>query len=508
MKRVVAPKQMAKLEAAVYEQGIDEGSLMEEAGKGVAHYVQKYCLDQGLEKRAVLLCGKGNNAGDAYVTGVHLLRAGYKVTALEIANPLGCSTLCQQQYYRFMKAGGQVMILSEGMPPEDLIFQAASVIVDGIFGTGFHGKITGLTADLIKLANASKKPIISIDIPSGLNGETGNVDNVSIQAEQTVYLGFPKIGFFINDGWDCVGRVDGVDLGLPETSENTLEVPLYMMTTKAAKKMMPAIKKSRHKYQAGYVVGIAGSKEYPGAALLSSLAALRGGAGIVRLLYPFDMAPDLQSCPYELIKTPYHYDNIEPVLEHIVKAKAVFIGPGMGRTPEMQAFLRELLPRIDKPCVIDADAIHFLANNEQCKIPKNCIFTPHRAEMAYLLKTKVPAKVDFNFLKKVKDFAAEKEATVILKGGPSFIAGAVSELSVNPTGDPGMATAGSGDVLTGLLASLLAQGVPGFEAALLGVFIHGKAGEFAADERTSRSMIAGDILEHFAAAWKFVQDSI
>ena len=233
-----------------------------------------------------------------------------------------------------------------------------------------------------------------------------------------------------------------------------------------------------------------------GAALLSTSAALHSGAGIVHLLHPFGMEMQLASSIPELIKIPYQND-VEKILTLMNKASAVYVGPGLGREQKTFDLLKQILPALTVPCVIDADALYFLANNDVV-LPKQCVLTPHRGEMDRLLKTNDShAPVTETYLNRCVQYAQDKKVTLVLKGGPTYILTAEGMIYICPRGDPGMATAGSGDVLTGLIAGLLAQKLPPKAAALLGCYIHGVAGEFAASDVTSYCMTASDILYRF-----------
>jgi NAD(P)H-hydrate epimerase len=242
----------------------------------------------------------------------------------------------------------------------------------------------------------------------------------------------------------------------------------------------------------------------PGAALLSSLASLKAGSGMVRLLYPEGMEAELAASPYELIKIPFSYDQPDSVVETMQKAGATFVGPGLGRTESVGSLLSKIVPQLKKPCVLDADALWFYAE-KSFELPPQSVMTPHHGEMQRLLHSDIPLILNKTTLTTCQEFAEQHQTTLILKGAPTFIFHPGEEIWVNPTGDPGMATAGSGDVLTGLVASLLSQGLACREAAALGVYLHGIAGEFAAQEHTSRSMIASDLITQFASVYRFLQ---
>ncbi|EFB41552.1 hypothetical protein pah_c029o062 [Parachlamydia acanthamoebae str. Hall's coccus] len=497
--KVVSPKQMMQIEADAYRNGSSESDFMEEAGSGVALFVHELVEKYDLDRQVTLLCGKGNNAGDAYVAGIHLMHLDYEVLGLQLSPLEECSHLCKQNYHRFLMEGGRVAHVDGANPP----FLQTGVIVDGIFGTGFHGKIEDPAYQAaIKHANLSGLPIIAIDIPSGLNGETGEVSGEAIQATETIFLGLPKTGFFLQDGWNHVGKLRYVDFGLPGTYIEKSAEELIMLSPDIISPLIPKITRNRDKYERGQVVGLAGSPGMPGAALLASLAALRGGAGIVRLLYPDGMHNELAASAYELIKIPYQHDDPNTILNVLNYAAATFIGPGIGKTAETIQLLKNIFPHLEKPCVIDADALTLIAQ-ENIPLP-SCptILTPHLHELLRLLKLPESENRTPELLKACENYAKKNHVTLLLKGGPTFIFSPETQTCVNPTGTPGMATAGSGDVLTGLIAALLAQKLPPHEAACLGVYLHGIAGEQAAEEYTPHVMIASDIITYFPEAYR------
>lgn len=498
--KVVSSKQMSHIESLAYRDGASEVDFMEEAGSGVALIVHDYAERLQINRYVILLCGKGNNAGDAYVAGIHLLHLEYDVFALQLAPIQECSQLCKDNYHRFLEEGGRVKDVNTA---DDIFFPPYGIIVDGIFGTGFHGTVPEPYATAITLANQSKLPIIAVDIPSGLNGETGAVEGAAIVASETAFLGLPKTGFFLKKGWNHVGKLRYIDFGLSSEYINESDSDFLMLNAEMLKPTLPPLVRNRHKYQAGYVVGLAGSPAMPGAAILSSWSTLKAGAGITRLLYPSGMETELSNSPLELIKMAYHPDEIDIIIENLNKASAVFVGPGLGRTEGVKTILRKVLPKITKPCVIDADALFFLSE-EEVDLPEHVILTPHIGEFARLIKSEVK-EVDKEFLQVCQNFAENRRVTLVLKGGPTFIFHPDEEIRVNPVGDPGMATAGSGDVLTGLIAGLLAQGMTTLDAASLGVFVHGLAGEHAAIELTSYSMMATDILFYIPEGLRFIE---
>jgi len=479
---VITSAQMKHVETKAFESGESEQFYMENAGKGIAHEMETYLVTPKEAGTVYLLIGKGNNGGDALHAGALLCGKGYKVVAFCLYPTNECSPLSKKMAKRFDKAGGNRIEIFHA-PEFD-----KGVIVDGLVGTGFQGKAEGLLAEVIEKANKSKLPIFAIDIPSGLNGNTGEVESIAIEAHTTLYLGYPKIGFFLQKGWDHVGKLVHVDFGMPEKFSEDLMPEAFLMTEKEATDLLPPIVRSRHKYEAGYVIAVAGSPSMPGAAMLSCLATLKSGAGIIRLFHPGGMKEALSNAPYELIREEWDLVDPQRILEEGNRAKAFLIGPGMGRDPKAAKALETLLPRITTPAVIDADALFNLAERE-IPLPEKTVLTPHHGEMKRLLKKEAT-------FENCQEYAATKKATIVLKGGPTVVFSPHTTPTIIPQGDPGMASAGTGDVLTGIIAAFLAQGLTPRKAALLGVVVHGIAGEEAAAAETSYGVIASDLI-HF-----------
>lgn len=468
--KVVSAKEMSRIEAGSNA----HEKWMLQAGRKVAEAVIHFVEEQKLTKKATLLVGSGNNGGDAYVAGIHLIKHGFSVRAFRMgrrASPLN-------------RKFGEEYRKSKGHMITKLSFDDG-VIVDGFLGTGFKGKVEGPMAEAIQGANGSGCPIIAVDIPSGLNGSTGAVESVAIVATETIALGLPKWGFFIRDGWNHVGRLRVVDFGLPLKAVAAAEALAYL----PKHLQLPKIVRNRHKYQAGYVVGFGGSKNLPGAAKLAGFAALRAGAGIVRVFHPQEIGRG----PLELICEPWSEKGWKAALE---KAQAVFVGPGLGQG-EM-SWLKKHLKEIRQHCVIDADALV-----PGVEFPEHAVLTPHRGEMMRLLGLKnLPSEEVF--FAKVTKFCKDKKVFIVLKGAPTFVFSPSGKPIIVPRGDPGMATAGTGDVLTGMIAGLLAQGCSCCEGAVLGAVLHGMAGEAAAKAKTSYSMVATDLFEFMPAAFHAV----
>lgn len=491
---IVLPQTMASLELQACKEGCSAAAFMDRAGEGIAAAAEEFIAFYGLPRAVCLLCGKGNNGGDAFNAGCHLLKRGYSVFAIQPESLDQASPLCRQHGKAFAALGGSIL-------KEAPAFTFTCLILDGLFGTGFKGAPSLPYQRLIEAANASGMAILSVDIPSGLDGASGKVESSSIQAAATLFLELPKTGFFIGEGWEKTGKLKQIPFGLPQELCAQAESNCQLITPEQVQLLLPPLLRTRHKYQAGHVVGLAGSPGMGGAALLASLAALRGGAGIVHLLHPKGMENELGTAPMEVIKLSYSPNEIDKVEAWINRGDAVFIGPGLGRSPETAALLKALLPRIQKPCVCDADALNILSETAM-ELPTHTLLTPHKKEMERLLRRTLPSCIDLNVLQQLQLYAEAKNSTLLFKGAPTFIFHPQCPIQVNPTGDPGMATAGSGDVLTGLIASLMAQGLSPAEGAKAGAYLHGLAGSYAAAARgSSRGVMASDLIAQFGAVY-------
>jgi ADP-dependent NAD(P)H-hydrate dehydratase / NAD(P)H-hydrate epimerase len=499
--RVVTAKEMARIEGMAYAAGFQELDFMENAGTAVACIVDQFIQINHLSGAVTLLVGKGNNGGDAYVAGVKLLEKGYAVNACHIYSLDQCGPLCRQQCERFEKAGGKIHFVHK---QHEIIFPKEGLILDGLVGTGFKGKAEGALAESIEMANASSLPIVSIDIPSGVCGNTGKVGSVAIHACLTIYLELPKLGFFLEQGWAHTGQLVMAQFGLPESFVQEAQAEAYLASDKKAD-LLPRITKSRHKYEAGYVLAIAGSPTMAGAGILSCESALRSGAGLIRWFYPQGMETLISSAPWEIMKEPWDGKDFRRIFDESKKATAYLIGPGLGRDHRIKKVLKRFFNQCDRPCVIDADALYFLSQHPRMDLPKDCLLTPHVGEMKRLLSTFSLDQEEENWLVRCQKYAEEKKTTVLVKGSPNFLFAPDTLPQIMPFGNPGMATAGSGDVLTGVLAGLVAQGMSPVKAAELGCFLHGLAGDIAAEKQTYYSMTATDILNSLPQAFAKLQ---
>lgn len=488
---------MAQIEKQAFADGASGTDFMLKAGQGLADYLEEFIEAYELQKRILLVAGKGNNAGDGYVALNILSQKGYHCQVFQVANFEEVSPLCAHHGQLFHQSKSITFIKD----PEKLDFPEEGVILDGLLGTGFQGKLEGIFLTLVNKMNASCLPIVSIDIPSGLNGNTGEVLSEAVRAHLTVFLGQPKLGFFLGEGWNHVGMLKQVDFGLDSRYIKSSSSPYHMLTRDTLSRLLPPLKRTQHKYEAGFIVALAGSSGMSGAAALTTEAALRAGAGIVHLYHPEGLELEFLNHIPEVVNKTYSKD-LQPLLEAMNKASGVLIGPGLGQSKEAKKCLETVLEFIHKPLVLDADALNLIAAHK-LSIPKHSILTPHIGEFSRILGKDLKTVSNLERLSLAQDYAKKHNIVLVLKGAPTWIFDG-DQAYVSPPGDPGMATAGSGDVLTGILAALLGKGLSVIEAAQLGVYLHGIAGSFAAIEKTSYSLIASDIIEHLPEALEHI----
>ncbi|NGX32331.1 MAG: Bifunctional NAD(P)H-hydrate repair enzyme Nnr [Candidatus Anoxychlamydiales bacterium] len=504
--RVVSAIEMARIETLAYSDGVNAEKYMLNAAIGIFQILIQLIKEKKLPNKIIIIAGKGNNAGDGYVVAKHLLENGYVVKIFQLFSIDEASKLLKKQYDNFIKENGKVTFVEN---IDDLVFEDGEengnendfFILDAILGTGFKGILSGFLLDAINKINEKSKElnlkIVSIDTPSGLNGNTGKATPTAIRSDITIYLGLAKLGFFINDGPNYIGNLIYVDFGLDDKYKSLAKIKLEYMDKINLKNLLPKIDKKRHKYEAGFVIGIAGSEGMYGAAKLSALAALRSGSGIVKMITQKEMPSSF----YELVNLVIDFENIDKILAIIAKADSVFVGPGLGRDETVEGFLFKILPKINKKTILDADSLFHLANNLKMILPKDSVLTPHKNEMKRLLKTEKSID-DEELIEKTKKFSEERNVIVVLKGYPTIIFHPKKDPLTILGGDPGLASAGTGDVLTGMIASFASQKLDLYNAAILAVNMHFKAAELAAYDKTSYSLMASDVIEYFPEAFK------
>lgn len=484
--KVVYPKVMQEYEGFFIQKNPDLGeTFMDHASKEMETLlVNSWSLDKE-KKEVFLLIGKGNNGGDAFTMGSLLLQRGIKVKAYKLFAEV--SPLSAKKESIFKKNGGEVAILKSA---NSLVISENSVVIDGILGTGFSSIVTGIIKEVIEKVNALDVDVFSIDIASGLDGKTGKASPISITADITCSLGEKKVGHFFHDGAVSTKNLVNKSFGL---SMSCIHHDFYTITMDD---LLATMKKDEpdsrsHKYEVGGVITVAGSKDMIGAANLSSIASLKSGCGLVKNF----TVGDLEPCIYDEVMRSKA--DITKIKEELQRYRALLLGPGMGRSEEAKKIAEEVLSLDFTNMVIDGDGLFFAKHP-----PKGAVLTPHLGELSELLGQKVCVFEDRD---QIQQYCNRKGVYIVVKGVPTVIFSPCRKKIVLQVGNLGMAKAGSGDVLSGLIASLLAQGYSKENAMVYGAIIHGKAGDFAEEELGRRSMVASDIIENFSSVFSLLQ---
>ena len=456
----------------------------------------------------VVLAGPGNNGGDALAVARMLSLQNYHVEVFLFNTQGKLSEECQTNLNRLKVCGSIYFteISTQFTPPE---LTERHIVIDGLFGSGLNKPLSGGFASVVKYINASKAQIVAIDIPSGLMGEdnTYNIRQHIVHANTTLSIQLPKLSFLFPENEDIVGEWELLDIGLSSSYIQSIESSYSIIEESDIRSFIIPRKRFAHKGNFGHGLLIAGSYGMAGASILSAKACLRSGIGLLTIHAPICNRDILQSTvPEAIIHTDIHERYFaEPV--EASKFKAIAIGPGLGQEEDTALAMIEQIQGSNIPVILDADALNILSSHRNwlSRLPKRSILTPHLGELERLTGKCMDT---YERLTKVKELAAYLQSYIIVKGGWTTIVTPEGHCHFNPTGNPGMATAGSGDTLTGILLALLSQGFPQEEACLLGVYIHGLAGDIAAGSMSPISLTASDIIDALPAAWKKITTSL
>ena len=503
--KIVTGTEMQTLDRrTIMEAHIPSTVLMERAGEGIVRHLEQYCgPTQG--KTITILCGKGNNGGDGLVVArlLHCRRARIHVMLFTPITDLSRDTA--SMYRRYVQVAGRAAIVRFRSADQTKPLLASSdILIDALLGTGLSSPVTGNYREAIELINSAGKPIISIDLPSGLQADSGTVLGRAIRATMTITCGLPKLGLYVNEGIDHAGAIRVVDIGIPPAYVDAIESRILLLTSDDAFQCLPERVLSSHKGTFGHAGIIAGSVGKTGAAALAARAALRVGTGLVTVATPSSVNDVLEAKLLEAMTIPLPEtkartlarSGLDRVLAFIQARAAVAIGPGLSTHHETVELVQSLMKHLDRPSVLDADALNALTGRAslltECKTPP--ILTPHPGEMARLEVDATTQSVNADRIGTARRFARERGVFVVLKGARTVIARPDGLVAICPTGNPGMATAGTGDVLTGMIVGLLAQKIPAWDAACTATYWHGLAGDLAAQHLGQPGMVASDLI--------------
>ncbi len=508
---VVTADEMRRMDTLAIERfGIPAATLMERAGAGAAAALLAR-FPHARKSGVVVLAGKGNNGGDGFVVARLLKKRRVRCEVVLAADRATIVDPARAKMLAWQRAGGKTTVIRDGdLGPLARALAKAGLVVDALFGTGIRGEVTGVAAEAITLVNASGLPTVALDIPSGLDADRGVPLGTAIQAEMTVAFAAPKLGTVIYPGARYAGELTVVDIGIPAEAVEEVGPSIFAVDRDDAASLIRPRDPESHKGDNGHVVLIAGGRGKTGAAVLASRAAARAGAGLVTVGCADTIQPVVASALVEQMSAPLPDDGTGhlafsdpgPYVALLERKNAVVVGPGIGVSDERRAFVEWLLRTSALPIVVDADALNCLAEISPAKLAEATaarILTPHPGEMARLAKLGT-AEVQADRVGVARRVARERGAIVILKGARTVIAAPDGTVWINLSGNPGLGSGGTGDVLAGILGGLLAQRYPADEAAVLGVFLHGYAADRLAARRGMIGLLAWDLNEELPLA--------
>ncbi|MBC7342430.1 MAG: NAD(P)H-hydrate dehydratase [Clostridia bacterium] len=479
--------------------------LMENAGRQLAEAVKRCLGGRVVGRHVVVFSGKGNNGGDGLVAARHLINWGAEVKVFLLTRGQDLRGDAATNFSALSSMGAKIYEITgdRELQKVQVALMRAEIVIDAIYGTGFRGQAAGLTGQTIQMINEFAKPVIAADLPSGLEADTGKVYGPCIRAQETVTFALPKLGLYLEPGASYAGRITVADISIPASLLGREDIGRQLLTWEWCRRRVKRREVSGHKGTYGHVLVVGGSEGMTGAVVMAGEAALRAGAGMTTAAVPAPLHPILEIKTTEVLTRPLpetpsrgiSEQALETILAMASKMSVLAVGPGLGRDPSSQALVRGLVGRAQLPLVIDADGLNALVGHtdvlRQAKMPP--VLTPHPGEMARLWGSTTD-KVQSNRLEIAENAARAWNAIVVLKGAKTIVAVPGGPTYINPTGNPGMGTAGSGDVLTGAIAAFIAQGLAPAEAACLGVFVHGAAGDLMAGRLGQRGLVAGDLM--------------
>jgi ADP-dependent NAD(P)H-hydrate dehydratase / NAD(P)H-hydrate epimerase len=492
--KLPTPEEMAALEQRAQDTtGVTVAALMERAGACAAGVARRLLEGRG-GRRVVVLAGKGNNGGDGFVAARDLV-GDARVTVI-LAGPAAELGGGPAAHLASVRERHIPVIEAAGLSPSDLdvTLRDCDLIIDALFGTGFRGPARGVPAALIEAANRSGTRILAVDVPSGIDSTTGSADPPVIQAAATVTMGLPKLGLVQYPAAACAGRLFVADIGLPGTAVEEAPIRAELIRAAWVGRAFPRRRADGHKGTYGHVFVVAGARGFTGAAVLAARGAIRGGAGLVTVAIPRSLVtvptaslPEAMTLPLPETDAGTLSDAAEGVIREAVAAvdgkhpAVVAMGPGLTTHPEVVAAVRRLLPSLGGPVVADADALNALAGDAAAlrDAPGPVVITPHPGELARLMGSSI-AEIQRDRVGAARSAASSFHAVTILKGARTVVASPDGRVGIVPSGNGAMATGGTGDVLTGVVAAFLAQRLAPWEAAACAAYLHGLAGDLAA----------------------------
>ncbi len=506
---VLSAEEMRRLDRrAIDTLGIPGAALMENAGRGAVPHIIRLLPRGGRGARVVVVCGKGGNGGDGFVVARHLKQRGARVAVWLAARPEEITGDAAGKLAALRRAGLRPVVIADERALAESLGDA-DVVVDALLGTGTQGAPRGTTAAAITAINASQRSVVALDIPSGLPADGGPPPGPAVHADVTTTFAAFKRGLVTGPGLDWAGRVVVVDIGIPD-AEVRRGITTFLLEASDVATHVPRRPHHAHKGTYGRLLIVAGSVGKTGAAALAARAAMRSGAGLVTVATAASQQPIVATLVLEAMTEPVPETAARSIalkarelLDELAEARdAAAVGPGLGLDAETQTLARELAHDLRRPLVLDADALTALAGHLDTLrgAPAPRCLTPHPGELARMLGRSV-ADVERDRIETARAFATTYGVHLVLKGAGTVIADPDGHVSINPTGNPGMASGGTGDVLTGILGALFARGLGPRAAAQTAVYLHGLAGDLAAARVGEEALIASDVITALADAF-------
>lgn len=498
MIKILSASQIKQLDQyTIGHEPIASIDLMERACKAFTNWFVQHFRQV---KKIGVVCGTGNNGGDGLGIARMLKELGYSVKVWIVRGEVNETADFKKNLERL---GNRIPVFEIVTDQDKNLFQGCQVLIDAVFGSGLSRPTEGIYAQAINCMNETDAVRVAVDIPSGLFADSHSSGTI-VKADHTITFQLPKLAFLLPENSKYVGDWHIVDIGLSKTFLNEVDTDNFFITNKSVKKILKPRSKFSHKGTYGHALLISGSEGKMGACVLASKAALRSGVGLLTVRVPSGGNSTIQTAVPEAMSLPDSNEDHLSELPTELNYESIGVGPGIGQHDETIKAFKKLLERFQKPMVIDADALNILAANRELMhlIPANSILTPHPKEFSRLAGE---WKNDFERLELLEKFSAQIKSVIVLKGAHTTIALPDGKIYFNSTGNPGMATGGSGDVLTGILTGMLAQGYSSADTAILAVYLHGLSGDLGARELGMNSLIASDLISYLPLAFKALQ---
>jgi len=509
---VLKAAEQRRLDALSVARGVGAEVLMDSAGSNAAAWM---CVARCFHS-VLVLAGPGGNGGDGFVVAQRLLEAGKEVRVISRAPVDALTGTTQVMATRVLDAGGTIEVLEEAMTTDDLSpsLEATDWIVDAWFGSGLSRPLQAADAELVDRVNAAHVPVVSLDLPSGLASDSGASLGPAIQADDTLAMQFYKLAHWFEPVAARCGRIHVMGVAYPASVLEEIQSEALVPTSEWIKTRLPQRPRDGHKGTFGRLLVVAGSERMKGASVLCCKGALRAGIGLLTLMHPASIAADIAAAVPEALTLPAPdrdgaLDAVPltaEVQDMLSKQQVLAIGPGVGNAVQTRTQLAHILRSFRGPVVVDADALSVLIEDADllCRLQERAILTPHPGEMARLVGMS-PEQVDQDRLEVARSYARAHGVILLLKGSPTVIALPDGRCVLNPTGNQGLATGGSGDVLTGLIAGFLASGAGLEEAAVLGAYVHGATADRWARRHAARSLTPSDLVDWIPETLKEIE---